>query len=321
MENNELVQLKEKFRGKSILIVGDVMLDRYIQGRVNRISPEAPVPILEWRTSEDRLGGAANVAVNCLAMGAQVNLVSIAGADDEGKRLQEGLRNAGIRDYYIHFSTERRTTTKTRVMAAQQHLLRMDAEDTRYLSPSEASTVLGLWQDAWDKNHPDLVIIQDYDKGLLDKGFIDRIIQQCKHAHVPVIVDPKRRQFWDYQEVTLFKPNLKELSEAIGYPVQPRPEAVAEAISLLRSRLRPANVLVTLGAHGMYLEGEVAQLIAPVPVELTDVCGAGDTVISVLAVAMAAGLPIAEAAELANRGAAWVCTQPGVVPVQWEAWR
>lgn len=321
MEQIEIDQLKHKFHGRSILIIGDVMLDRYIQGKVTRISPEAPVPILEWHTSEDRLGGAANVAVNCLAMGARVSLVSIIGQDDEGIRFKECIRNTGMDDRYIYASAERRTTTKTRVMAAQQHLLRLDAEDTGYLSETEAAHVLRHWQAAWDEQLPDLVIIQDYDKGLLDKTLIHQITGQCRQAQIPVIVDPKRRQFWDYQDVTLFKPNLKELSDALGYPVEPHPEALALALKELQARLNPAYILVTLGGHGMYLTGSESRLLAPVPIELTDVCGAGDTVISVLAVAMAAGLPVAEAAELANHGAAWVCTQPGVVPVQWEAWK
>ena len=320
MEMQDITQIQQQFDGQSVLVLGDVMLDRYLSGRVARISPEAPVPILEWHTTENRLGGAANVALNVQALGGQVNLVSILGEDASGAEFCKCMEAAGLDTKYLVRSGQRKTTTKTRIMAAQQHLLRIDAEDTGYLNAQEEDLVEAAWEKAWNQQ-PDVVILQDYDKGILNQALIARIITDCNKKGVPVVVDPKRRQFWDYAGAALFKPNLKELSDALGWPVKPELIDLTEAVRALQTKMEFQQVVVTLGSAGMYVFGDTPQILAPVPIQLSDVCGAGDTVISILALGMAAKLPISLTASLANQGAAWVCTQPGVVPVTWEAWR
>ena len=304
-----------------ILVVGDVMVDRYIRGTVHRISPEAPVPVVRLRETDDRLGGAANVALNLRNLGVEVILCAVVGDDAVGQHFLEAAAREGVDTSAMVKDSGRCTTVKTRVIAGNQHLLRIDEEDLTPLSDEIADILLGKIGALLRAARPDVVLLQDYDKGVLDERTIPAIIHSCNTLRVPVAVDPKFSHFMDYKEVTLFKPNLKELSEGLGRNILPVKDALEGACVELHGRLGHALSLITLSEKGIYWydhrDGR-SGLVPPVPRDIVDVCGAGDTVISAAALAMAAGWPPEAMAALANLAGGQVCERVGVVPVSMD---
>lgn len=305
-----------------VMIIGDVMIDRYLQGRVNRISPEAPVPIVHYQSRQDRLGGAANVAVNLRELGADARLIAVCGQDEEEGLLRSLLQANGLDDQDILSEAGRLTTLKTRILAGSQQLLRIDAEDSDDLLPVTRERILEHITRAFDQARPDVVILQDYNKGVLSPELISAILELARSNGVPVSVDPKFRHFLSYRGATLFKPNLKELSEGLGMVIRPELPSLREACVRLHGHLEHRFSLVTLSEHGIFWydhEREEAGLLPPRPRDIVDVCGAGDTVIATASLALAAGWPLEELARVANLAGGQVCERPGVVPV--DRWR
>lgn len=299
-----------------VLIVGDIMIDRYIHGAVNRISPEAPVPVVQLRHTEDRVGGAANVALNIKAMGAKPYLCSVAGSDANGAALLWLLDRYDLPAQGIISSPSRATTVKTRIIAQHQHLLRLDEEDTHDLSQAEAAQLLEKIAALLDNEPIDVIIFQDYNKGVLTAPVITALMAEAARRGIPTTVDPKNNNFWAYRQATLFKPNLKEIQQQTPFAVGADEDSLQKAAQLIRARLGNTYTLITLSDKGLFIEQEGRHLLAPThPRDIADVCGAGDTVISVASLAVALSLPIEDIALLANLAGGQVCEHIGVAPV------
>lgn len=306
-----------RFAQLQVLVVGDVMIDRYITGKVDRISPEAPVPVVHFQSEEDRLGGAGNVALNMVSLGANPILCSVIGDDAEGQQLSRLLPQNGLSIEGLVSSSERPTTVKTRVMAQHQHLLRIDRESDRDLSEDETTRLLDRIRELLQQREVHLIVFQDYNKGVLTERVIREVLAEAGHRSIPTAVDPKRRNFWAYQGVSLFKPNLKEVRDSLPFAVEADPGSLHAAAAYIRSKLQNEITLITLSDKGLYIEQNGAQeeLVGTRPRSIADVCGAGDTVISVAALGRAAGLDMSDIAQLANLAGGLVCERAGVVPV------
>jgi rfaE bifunctional protein kinase chain/domain len=306
----------EAFNKVNVLIVGDVMLDRYTQGTVSRISPEAPVPVVNLEGEELRLGGAANVALNVRALGANPLLCSVIGKDDDGLTFSKLLSDQGISNKHLVHSPQRRSTVKNRIMAGAQHLMRLDQEDTHDLSEFETQQLLALVREILETREVQVILFQDYNKGVLSAKVIRELTLEAVKRDIPTAVDPKFKNFWAYKHVTLFKPNLKEIRAQVPMPVQTSLESLQEATQYIRTQLGNQHTLITLSEKGMFLETKGKGSLVPTQVRaVADVCGAGDTVISVLAIGLGLRLDMHEIALLANLAGGQVCEKVGVVPV------
>ncbi len=299
ISRDRLATLLAAARGRRVVVVGDAMLDVYLRGDVDRISPEAPVPVVRVRERRDALGGAANVAQNVLAVDARCALVAAVGDDAAGLRLH-GLLGAlgGATDALV--TVNRPTTTKTRLVARSQQLLRFDEEEDADLAPDDVARVIASVTDA--VSSADAVILEDYNKGVLVPEVIERTIALATERNVPVVVDPKFRNFFSYRGATVFKPNRRELEQALGAAVD---LAHPEALPATLARLDVAHLLLTLSEHGMALvsRGGGITRIPTTAREVYDVVGAGDTVTAYLALMLAAGADATEAAVIANYAA------------------
>jgi D-glycero-beta-D-manno-heptose-7-phosphate kinase len=305
-------QILERARSTRVLVVGDVMLDVYLQGAALRISPEAPVPVVrveeEWRA----LGGAANVAANVTALGAGCDLIGCIGEDVAGDGLLANLEGQGIGAGGIVRAGGRPTTVKTRVMARHQQVARFDHESEAELPAEIGAEVVYSVRDHLE--HADVLVLEDYNKGLLTKSVVHQLVAAGVKAGRPVVVDPKLRHFFDYRGATVFKPNQAELAAALRVPVEADDPAWLEEV---RQQLGCEHLLVTLGEDGMALltgDGEHMR-IPTVARSVYDVSGAGDTVTAVLAVALAAGASMVEASILANHAAGIEVGKAGVATV------
>lgn len=306
----------QAFASLKVMVVGDIMLDRYVYGKATRISPEAPVPVLEYQSETQRLGGAANVALNLAALGARPILCGLIGADAEGESLQMDLKNAGISTDGLMLSVQRRTTIKTRYIAGTQQIMRLDKEECRDLSEEESDRFLQLTNQLIRQEAPDCLIFQDYNKGVLTNEVIAQLVQTCKRLGIVTAVDPKYRNFWSYQGADVFKPNLREVQDALGQTLSVSPSSLNHAANLLRSKLSCKLVLITLSEHGLFLGDDSLSQIYPTRQRtVADVCGAGDTVISIAALAYTLGLDKARIALLANLAGGQVVEKMGVVAV------
>ena len=304
-----------------VCVVGDVMVDAYMWGCVSRVSPEAPVPVVDVTRREVRAGGAGNVVKNLHALGADVTLVSVVGRDASGAELTTLLEPVCTPQLVVDPS--RPTTVKTRVISGGQHVVRVDEESTMDVSSAVGQDVLNTFKAVLQgKDCPDVVILEDYDKGLLTEDTVAGLLSACQASGVPVAVDPKLKRFQFYKGVALFKPNLKELNEGLGLTESAHPqqtEAMTEAVERLKADLGCDRVMVTLGEHGTWIhaphEDIVHQHIPAVPREVMDVSGAGDTVISVAALLLASGCDANAIARVSNLAGGWVCERVGVVPI------
>ncbi len=307
----------QKLENHTVLIIGDVMLDRYLTGSVHRISPEAPVPVVLQKTTEDRLGGAANVALNVAALGGKPLLCSVVGEDADGRAFQRILPQHGISAEGLVFSTDRCTTVKTRILASNQQMLRIDSEDTHALTVAEGEILLEKIRSLLTLHEVQVVILQDYNKGVLTPGIITAVIAEAQERGIPTTVDPKKANFFTYQGVTLFKPNLKEIRDSAPFSVRAEPESLRQAVDFLREQLHNSLTMITLSEHGLFLDAEGEGYLYPtVARNVADVSGAGDTVISIASLGLAAGLDWPTIALLSNLAGGQVCEFPGVVPVQ-----
>ena len=294
------------------------MLDSYIWGTVERISPEAPVPIINVRKKDFRLGGAANVALNIHALGATPILCALIGDDEDGKKLLQRLDDRKISKDGIVTSSFRPTTVKTRIIASQQHVVRVDEESDKVVNQEEEKLLL----ERIEKLMPacQVVIFEDYDKGVLNPSIIEKTIALAKRKNISTIVDPKKRNFLAYKGVTLFKPNLKELREGLKIEVEASNQIqVEKAVELLKEKLKAEGVMLTLSEHGVYIDYNNQKIkLAAHAREIADVSGAGDTVVSIAALCLALKLSPPLIASLSNLGGGLVCQHVGVVPIDRE---
>lgn len=308
----------EKFKGKRILVVGDVMIDAYLLGKVHRVSPEAPVPIVSLSKQEQRLGGAANVALNLQSLGAEPILCSVIGNDADGFLLKKLVRDLSMTDEGLVASDSRVTTVKTRVIGNNQHLLRIDAEDVHPLLSVEEKELLANLSKLIKSQNIDAIILEDYNKGVLTQKVIQGVISLAKEAGIPTTVDPKKENFLAYKGVTLFKPNLKELKEGVGvyFEFDDKP-AFHGAITNLENELNNEITFVTLSEYGVFIKNSNEQHLIPAHIRnIADVSGAGDTVISVATLCLAAGCSLKTIASLANLAGGLVCEKSGVVSIE-----
>ena len=292
------------------------MIDSYMIGTVERISPEAPVPIVHVTDREDRLGGAANVGLNLRALGVETLMAGIVGKDAAGKRLTDLLEKNGIDASCIVSDGRRPTTVKTRIVSNKQQMMRVDEEDTQSAVNSVVSKLFERIEKEVKKGL-DVIIFEDYNKGVLTPELITDIIELANENKVLTCVDPKKDNFFKYQGVSLFKPNLKEIREGLGTAIDPSDTtSVTAAADELESRLGNKTTLITLSEHGVFVKSgsETVKVAAHVR-NIADVSGAGDTVISVAACCLACETPLKYLAELSNLAGGLVCEIPGVVPV------
>jgi rfaE bifunctional protein kinase chain/domain len=300
-------------KGAEIAVVGDVMLDRYFWGNVYRVSPEAPVPVVDVDHESAHLGGAANVATNLLGLGATPLLCGVVGSDAAGEHVRTLCEQAGLSTDAIAVSDKRPTTTKTRIIGNNQQIARLDHETREHVDQDVANEIIARLSQRTNLKG---IILEDYDKGLLSPTLIASVIELGRKRQIPVFVDPKHRHFFDFVGCTVFKPNKKEASDALGMLLTTMDE-VEKAAKALRNTLRCENVLITMGAAGMVLFEQDGTL-STVPtraMKVSDVSGAGDTVIATLGAMMSVGVPAREAAALANIAAGRVVAEPGIVAI------
>ncbi len=316
MTNKELKDIIKSFEDKKVLVIGDVMVDAYVWGSVSRISPEAPVPIVTVLKKENRLGGAANVALNIRAMGATPVICSVTGDDMDGKTFSELLGEEELSSKGILKSRKRVTTVKTRVIGNHHHLLRVDEEMDGTISEEETTNLCKRVSEIISSG-VDVIVFEDYDKGLITPALIQHTMKEAKKKRIPVVVDPKRKNFLNYKEAALFKPNLKELKEGLKLDFDHHNmRELQKAVELLKKTLDVQTVLVTLSEMGMYVcSRNYNQLIPAHARDIADVSGAGDTVVSVAALCLAAGLSPEYIARISNLAGGLVCEKVGVVPV------
>lgn len=304
------------FAGLKVLVIGDVMIDSYLWGRVDRISPEAPVPILQVENRDSRLGGAANVALNVQALGAIPYLCSVVGSDLDGDNFLSLLSQNNLPSDGIHQSKERITTIKHRIISGHHHMLRVDQETDLPLIQDDKQALLAkittLLQTC------DVVIFEDYDKGVIDEELIEAVVKLAHAKGIPTVVDPKKRNFLHYKNVTLFKPNRKEMKEGLKWDGSlTEDKDIEAAVDKLSALLQTNMILLTLSEKGVFIkkEGDPAFVIPAHIRKIADVSGAGDTVVSVAALCCALNLSPDKIAQLSNLAGGLVCEQVGVVPI------
>jgi len=315
-----LNQMFEDFNSQRILIIGDVMVDSYYWGSVDRISPEAPVPIVAVSKQESRMGGAANVALNIQSMGATPILCSVIGEDIDGEEFIELLEARGMSSEGILRAKGRTTTKKSRVIGNNHQMLRIDSEQIDPIDSTLSNQFFKQVSGIIDNQKIDCVIFEDYDKGVITSSLIKKVVKLCNSKKIPTTVDPKKRNFSDYKDVTLFKPNLKELKEGMKLDLDHHDRAQLEAaIDKLESKLGNKNTLITLSESGVYIHTPKAKHhIRAHRRDIVDVSGAGDTVISIASLCLALGLSPRIIAELSNLAGGLVCENVGVVPINKE---
>jgi D-glycero-beta-D-manno-heptose-7-phosphate kinase len=305
------------FRNIKAGVVGDVMLDTYWWGHVERISPEAPVPVVNIERREYRIGGAGNVALNLASLDAQVAVFSVTGKDEDGNILKDLLHHNGIQTEDLLDSKERITTNKTRIFGRNQQMMRLDTETTQDLSESDENRIIQSVTRYLEREKPSILIFEDYNKGVLTERLISELIALCRKHHVFTAVDPKNRNFFSYRGVDLFKPNLKEVREGLNLTLQ-HPDLLAfrDIHRRLAGKLDHRISFITLSEKGVFCQmGEEAKIIPSYLRSVADVSGAGDTVIAVAALVYAATQDVSLMAEVANIAGGLVCEQVGTVAI------
>jgi D-glycero-beta-D-manno-heptose-7-phosphate kinase len=314
----DLKKILDEFGHKKVLIIGDVMVDEYLWGNVTRISPEAPVPVVQCSKKEHRMGGAANVAINIKSLGAEPIMCSVIGKDDIGAIIKRLLIENQMSDAGIIESKQRITTVKTRVIGNHQHLLRVDHEIIDFLEPEIENLLIERIKEIILSQKIDALIFQDYDKGVLTHSLIEQVTFIAMANKIPTLVDPKKRGFHHYSDITMFKPNFKELTEGLNISISKADHrAIFEASKRLHRESSVKNVMVTLSEKGIFISDGKKYKVIPADIrDITDVSGAGDTVISVAALGLACGLSPFQCAALANLAGGLVCEKIGVVPIE-----
>ena len=313
-------EIFKDFNSKNILVIGDVMVDSYVVGHVNRISPEAPVPVVSVSERYNRLGGAANVALNLKSLGANAILCSAIGKDSKGKEFMDLLDFRELSTDGIVMSADRVTTTKFRVIGNKTQMLRVDEENTQGLTAKDFVLFSGKINHLLNTLSIDAIIFEDYDKGIIDLKLIDFVTKKANEKNIILTADPKKENFNSYRNLTLFKPNLKELNEGVNKDIKNGDiEAVTNAAKALMVQRNHKSILVTLSEYGVLSIDGSGRHHTPAEVRnIADVSGAGDTVISTVSLALSAGLDLHSAVGLANLAGGLVCEAVGVVPIDKE---
>lgn len=307
-----ILQKLDSFQGKKVLVLGDIILDIYLKGRVDRISPEAPIPILNHHHTSHALGGAANVAANLRGIGADVMLVSITGKDGEAEYLETMLDLEDITFQFVSLD-DRPTTSKTRVIAGSQQMLRIDHESTVDINPETENQIISIVENAFSRNPFQAIIFEDYNKGMLTRSMISKIISFAVSNKVQVVVDPKKNNFYEYKNADLFKPNFKECAAQVPFQLNPTIESLSAADEYLRSRLNHKISMITLAEHGVFISDGNDKYLIPTEIrQIADVSGAGDTVTAIATFGLIESLSLSEIATLSNQSAGHVCGIPGV---------
>ena len=309
--------LFDKFNGLRILVIGDVMLDAYVMGKVNRISPEAPVPIVSLENEDARIGGAGNVALNLLALGAKPIICGVIGEDSSGDKLLNLFEKNGISTDGLVKSMARKTTVKTRVISNKQQLLRIDSESTFPLLESEEIKLNNTIQNIINQGI-DGIIFEDYNKGVLTDSVIQNTIKIAKEKDIPTAVDPKKENFLSYKGVSLFKPNLKELKEGLNlnFDFNSNKELFEKGIEVLEEKLQNEISFITLSEYGVFIKNQTEKYYVPAHMRsISDVSGAGDTVIAVATLCLISGASTKQIAQISNLAGGLVCEKSGVVSI------
>ena len=308
-------ELINGFSRLKVLIIGDLMIDSYTWGRVSRISPEAPVPVVNVIRRESRLGGAGNVVLNIASLGATAVICSVIGDDAPGRELQKIILDSNLSTEGLIVEPGRMTTVKERIIAGSQQVVRVDSETENSISLSSQQALLTLIKRSI--SDVDVIIFEDYDKGVLNDSLIQAVISMAKENNIPTVVDPKRKNFFAYKGATLFKPNLHELRDGLGLmPSDFDADHLAETVRKFKVSQEFTGVFVTLSERGVYIDFENDQHLIPAHIrQISDVSGAGDTVISIAACVLALGGTTEQIASLANLGGGLVCESLGVVPI------
>jgi rfaE bifunctional protein kinase chain/domain len=307
----------ESFEDFTILVIGDVMIDSYMWGEVSRISPEAPIPIVAAKKRENRLGGAANVALNLQSLGAIPILCSVIGTDAEGKMFLRKMKELGLSCEGIVPDPDRKTTMKTRIICKNQHLLRVDEEQTDPIGKETYHSFIIRLKGILEKGKIDGIIFEDYDKGVINPALIQQVVRLAAKKKIPVAADPKRRNFLYYKNIDLFKPNFKELTEGLKTDIEKgNAQALFRAVKRYQKEAGIRYLLVSLSDLGVFIsDGKVHTLLPAEKREIVDVSGAGDTLVSAAFLALLAGLEPDMIAWMANVAGGLVCEKIGVVPV------
>lgn len=318
--NIDLNKLFAGFSKMKVAVIGDVMLDTYWWGNVERISPEAPVPVVALSRKEKRIGGAGNVALNVEELGATVAVLTILGDDEDGVELKKLLRENNIDTRYILESNKRITTNKIRIISRNQHMMRLDAEQTTDIERSDIEKLQNQIDNYINIEKPDVVILEDYNKGILTSEIIEKTIAICNEKGIPTAIDPKRKNFFSYKNATLFKPNLSEAITALNIiPEEVSLELMEGIHSSLKQNLDHKISLVTLSEKGVFYQvGNERKIIPSHRRKIADVSGAGDTVIAVASLVYAATRDINFTAEISNIAGGIVCEEVGTVAINKE---
>ena len=316
---DDLDKIFQNIAKLKVAVVGDVMLDTYWWGTVDRISPEGPVPVVAVTKKEQRIGGAGNVALNARALGAHVVLISVLGTDDEGKQLKDILKSNNINTSFL-FSEDRVTTNKIRIIGRNQQMMRLDAEHTEDLKKVEEEKFIKQIEQYVNEKQPDVIILQDYNKGVLTEKVIKHIIALCNTHKIICAADPKRKNFFAYKNITLFKPNLKEVKESLHILTEEVNEDLLSRIhQRLAEKLQHAISLITLSDKGIFYQNGIETNIIPAHLRnIADVSGAGDTVIAVASLLYAVTKNIHLTAEVANIAGGLVCEEVGTAAINKE---
>ncbi len=320
MKTPDIKSIFDSFNQFNILIIGDVMIDSYMWGKVNRISPEAPVPIIMSAKQENRLGGAANVALNVQALGANPILCAVIGTDSKSKTFQSLLKKRKLTNEGILEDENRKTTVKTRIIADNQHMLRVDEEiDTELDTETEKKIINKILTILSDK-HIDAIIFEDYDKGCITPEVIKSVVEFANKNNIPTLVDPKKRNFMEYKNVTLFKPNFNELVDGSKIDIKKGDfDGIFAASQKLHSELSAKYLLITLSELGVFISYNSSYQTIPAEIrDIADVSGAGDTLIGTASLCLAAGLEPELIAGISNLAGGLVCEKVGVVPINKE---
>ena len=314
-------QLFNDFANIKVAVIGDVMLDTYWWGKVDRISPEAPVPVVAVTKRDQRIGGAGNVALNLVSLGAHVNVLTVLGKDDDGEQLTTLFNQNNIGAKYIVTSTDRITTNKIRIISRNQHMMRLDAEMQTDITQNDEEKLLYAFEEYIAAESPDIVILEDYNKGVLTQTVVTKIIALCKQHHILTAVDPKRKNFFSYVGVDIFKPNLKEAVEGLNILTDVVSLSLLKDIHLLlQEKLKHKISFITLSEKGVFYNDNNSSSLIPTHIRsIADVSGAGDTVIAVASLVYAATKNVKLMAEVANIAGGLVCEEVGTVAINKES--
>jgi len=316
----DIEQLFSGFKKMKVAVIGDVMLDTYWWGDVERISPEAPVPVVAVSKKEKRIGGAGNVALNVQSLDASVALITILGDDEDGVHLKQLLQDNNIDTRFLLESRKRITTNKIRIISRNQQMMRLDAENVHDIDEVDEEKLQNQIEKYITTEKPDVVIFEDYNKGILTKNIITKTIELCEKNKVPTAVDPKRKNFFSYKNATLFKPNLVEVFTNLNLLPEEISEELLTSIHLqLKEKTEHSISLITLSEKGIfYQENNNKEMLPSHRRNIADVSGAGDTVIAVASLVYAATKNIHLTAEIANIAGGIVCEEVGTVAINKE---